>query len=215
MCHILYLELDSRYERVQMSEAYSDGAVLSAVGVNAKGRRTVLGTNMAPSEGDFHWRTFLDSFFAQDMRGLEYIISDDLSGQSRLPRSLAQRVEATVPSAIVPERPGPLPTERSEGRSERRAALGIHCPDGIGNPLALTEETLHTMRGHDPRQLEPKLQRDVARSLHPQTDTTLSKLVVGESAFRSAHAKCRLPASGESTFRSDSFVQRVVDNWMS
>ncbi len=57
-----------------------DAAVLIASGVDAQGRRAVLGVSVALSEQEVHWRTFLQSLLERGLRGVELIISDAHGG---------------------------------------------------------------------------------------------------------------------------------------
>ena len=57
-----------------------EAAVLSAIGIGADERRRVLGTSVALSEAEVHWRAFLESLVARGLRGVEFIVSDDHAG---------------------------------------------------------------------------------------------------------------------------------------
>ncbi len=54
-----YVYLDARYEKVRQDGQVRDAAVLIASGVDAAGKRAVLGVSVALSEQEVHWRTFL------------------------------------------------------------------------------------------------------------------------------------------------------------
>lgn len=73
---IKYLFLDARYEKVRQDGQVSDAAVLTAIGVDSTGHRTVLGVSVAISEQEVHWRTFLHSLVQRGLCGVELIISD-------------------------------------------------------------------------------------------------------------------------------------------
>ncbi len=75
-----YLYLDARYEKVRQDGQVRDAAVLIASGVDAQGKRAVLGVSVAISEQEVHWRTFLQSLLERGLRGVELIISDAHSG---------------------------------------------------------------------------------------------------------------------------------------
>ena len=77
---IKYLILDARYEKMRYDGAVRDVAVLSAVGIGLKGRRSLLGLSVALSEAEVHWRAFLDSLVSRGLRGVEFIVSDDHPG---------------------------------------------------------------------------------------------------------------------------------------
>src|SRR5919199_2846984 len=69
-----YLYLDARYEKVRQDGQVRDAAVLIASGVDAAGKRAVLGVSVALSEQEGHWRTFLQSLVDRGLRGVELII---------------------------------------------------------------------------------------------------------------------------------------------
>src|SRR5262249_25968913 len=64
-----YLYLDARYESVRQEGTRQDAAILIAVGVDAAGKRQVLGVSVALCEGEVHWRTFLSSLLSRGLRG--------------------------------------------------------------------------------------------------------------------------------------------------
>jgi len=86
-----YVLLDARYERVREGGQLVDCAVLVAVGIDAGGRRRVLGVSVALSEAEVHWRAFLDSLIKRGLRGVKLIVSDDHAGLKAARR-------ATLPS---------------------------------------------------------------------------------------------------------------------
>src|SRR5829696_7583755 len=53
-----YLVLDARYEKVRQGGSIIDCSVLIAIGVDAAGRRSVLGVSVSLSEAEVHWREF-------------------------------------------------------------------------------------------------------------------------------------------------------------
>ena len=55
-----YVFLDARYEKTREHGVCGDVAVLSAIGVSPEGERHVLGTSVALSEAQVHWRAFLE-----------------------------------------------------------------------------------------------------------------------------------------------------------
>lgn len=75
-----YLLLDARYEKVRVDGAVIDCAVLTAIGVDETGRRSILGTGIALSEAEVHWRDFLGTLDARGLRGVKYVASDDHKG---------------------------------------------------------------------------------------------------------------------------------------
>jgi putative transposase len=75
-----YLFLDARYEKVRIDGVVRDAAILSAIGIDENGKRSVLGLSVALSEAEVHWRGFLDSLVARGLRGVRFITSDDHAG---------------------------------------------------------------------------------------------------------------------------------------
>ncbi len=88
---IRYLILDARYEKVRHGGSVIDCAVLVALGVDEKGKRTVLGTSVALSEAEVHWRAFISSLLDRGMRGVRMIVSDAHEG-------LKAALRASLPS---------------------------------------------------------------------------------------------------------------------
>jgi putative transposase len=77
---IKYIYVDARYEKVRHGGNVRDLAVLSAIGVNEKGKREILGISVSLSEAEVHWRHFFEDLQKRGMNGLGLIISDDHSG---------------------------------------------------------------------------------------------------------------------------------------
>ena len=75
-----YLILDARYEKVRQNGCVVDSAVLIAHGVDAHGKRRVLGVSVSLSEAEVHWRTFMESLVKRGLNGLTMIVSDAHSG---------------------------------------------------------------------------------------------------------------------------------------
>jgi transposase-like protein len=111
---ICYLYLDAHYEKVRHDGHIRDVAVLKAVGVNEEGYREILGVSVSLSEGEVHWRTFLESLLKRGMNGMLLVISDDHSGLKAALRAvmpsvphqrcqfhIAQNAQAYVPSVSM------------------------------------------------------------------------------------------------------------------
>jgi transposase-like protein len=77
---IKYLILDARYEKVRHGGRVIDCAVLLAIGVDAAGRRSILGVSVSLSEAEVHWREFFKSLLARGLHGVELICSDAHAG---------------------------------------------------------------------------------------------------------------------------------------
>jgi putative transposase len=88
-----YLFLDAYYEQVREDGQVRDLAILTAVGVNAAGKREILGVSVSLSEHEVHWRTFLESLKARGLGGVQLITSDDHTGL----RAARQAVFGSIP----------------------------------------------------------------------------------------------------------------------
>lgn len=75
-----YLILDARYEKVRHGGSVIDCAVLIAIGIDASGRRQVLGVSVSLSEAEVHWRDFLKRLQQRGLHGIELITSDSHTG---------------------------------------------------------------------------------------------------------------------------------------
>ena len=90
---ITYLVLDARYEKVRHDGAIQSCALLTAIGIDTDGKRSVLGCSVQLSEAEPHWRKFLKSLLKRSMHGVKLIVSDDHAGL----RAARQAVMAGVP----------------------------------------------------------------------------------------------------------------------
>ena len=77
---IKYLVLDARYEKVRHGGSVVDCAVFTAIGVDAEGRRSVLGVSVSLSEAEVHWREFFKSLIERGLHAVELITSDAHAG---------------------------------------------------------------------------------------------------------------------------------------
>ena len=75
-----YVQVDARYEKVREGGVVVDQAVLWGVGIDAEGKRHVLGVSVERSEAEIHWRRFLTSLVSRGLRGVRLITSDDHAG---------------------------------------------------------------------------------------------------------------------------------------
>lgn len=75
-----YVYLDARYESVRRDGQIRDVAVLLALGVDAAGKRHLLGVFISLSEAEVHWRSFLKSLLERGLCGVRLLISDDHTG---------------------------------------------------------------------------------------------------------------------------------------
>lgn len=83
-----YLWLDAHYEKVRQDGQVRDAAVLKAQGLNAAGKRLVLGVSVSLGEHEVHWRAFLQSLVQRGLAGIELIISDAHPGLKQARRAV-------------------------------------------------------------------------------------------------------------------------------
>jgi putative transposase len=77
-----YLYLDARYEKVRYEGKIIDVAVLSAIGVNGSGIKSILGVSVSLSEAEIHWNDFFTSLRSRGLHNIGLIISDAHAGLS-------------------------------------------------------------------------------------------------------------------------------------
>jgi putative transposase len=75
-----YLWIDATYLKVRQNGRIVSVAVIVAVGVNADGRREVLGLDIGPSEAEPFWTAFLRKLARRGLRGVKLVISDAHEG---------------------------------------------------------------------------------------------------------------------------------------
>jgi putative transposase len=75
-----YLWIDATYVKVRQAGRIVSVAVIVAVGVNADGRREVLGMDIGPSEAETFWKDFLRKLARRGLRGVKLVISDSHEG---------------------------------------------------------------------------------------------------------------------------------------
>ena len=75
-----YLWIDATYVKTRQAGRIVSVAVIVAVGVNADGRREVLGMDIGPSEAEVFWRDFLRKLTRRGLRGVQLVISDGHEG---------------------------------------------------------------------------------------------------------------------------------------
>jgi putative transposase len=75
-----YLGIDATYLKTREAGRIVSSAVILAVGVNADGRREVLGIATGASEAEPFWTAFLRSLADRGLRGVKLVIADDHKG---------------------------------------------------------------------------------------------------------------------------------------
>src|ERR1700736_168130 len=71
-----YLWVEATYVQVRQARRIVSVAVIVAVGVNADGRREVLGMDIGPSEAETFWTAFLRKLARRGLRGVKLAVSD-------------------------------------------------------------------------------------------------------------------------------------------
>ena len=115
-----YLWIDATYVKVRQDGRIVSVAVIVAVGVNADGRREVLGMDIGPSEAETFWTDFLRKLARRGLRGVKLVISDAHEGIKAAVVEGPQRHLAALPRPLHAQRAGPCRQERPARR------LGLH-----------------------------------------------------------------------------------------
>ena len=71
-----YVWIDATYLNMRQEHRITSVAVIIAVGVNADGRREVLGMDIGASEAETFWTGFLRKLTLRGLRGVKLVISD-------------------------------------------------------------------------------------------------------------------------------------------
>jgi transposase-like protein len=92
-----YVVLDAHYGKVRQDGIITSQAVQVAIGINWKGRRCVLGVELANRESESSWKEFLLSLKQRGSRGLVFVISDDHAGPRKaIPEVFARNEMAAL-----------------------------------------------------------------------------------------------------------------------
>lgn len=75
-----YIWVDALYEKVREDHRVESMAVVIATGVNAQGRREVLGFDVIPTESEEGWTQFFKGLKERGLSGVQLVISDGHSG---------------------------------------------------------------------------------------------------------------------------------------
>ncbi|MBD3722024.1 transposase [Klebsiella pneumoniae] len=103
---IQYLVLDATYESVRVGSHVVKQALLVAIGVDYSGNRHILDAEVANSEAEVNWRSFLEGLVRRGMHGLRMITSDDHSGlRAAIDAVFPRNSVATLPVSSAAECP--------------------------------------------------------------------------------------------------------------
>ena len=126
-----YLFLDARYEKVRLEGRIVDCAVLMAVGIEASGKRRVLGCEVTTSEAEINRRRFLENLLARGLKGVKLIVADDHAGLKAARRAVLPLCPGSAASSICNKTPaGSSLVRRPEKRWPPRCALSSMPPTG-------------------------------------------------------------------------------------
>jgi len=75
-----YLVLDAHYKKVRTGGSVVSCALLTAIGIDTDGRRSILAVSVSLSEAETHWRELLKSLQQRGLAGVKYVVSDDHDG---------------------------------------------------------------------------------------------------------------------------------------
>lgn len=83
-----YVWVDALYEKVREDDRVESMAVVIATGVNAQGRREVLGFDVIPAETEEGWAQFFKSLKERGLGGVQLVISDAHGGLKNAVRKI-------------------------------------------------------------------------------------------------------------------------------
>ena len=83
-----YVWVDALYEKVREDDRVESMAVVIATGVNAQGRREVLGFDVIPTETEDGWTQFFKSLKERGLGGVQLVISDAPGGLKNAARKV-------------------------------------------------------------------------------------------------------------------------------
>jgi putative transposase len=143
-----YLWIDATYVKVRSNGRVVPVAVIMAVGVNADGRREVLGMDIGPSEAETFWTAFLRKLARRGLRGVKLVVSDAHEGlkaavskvlsatwQRCRVHSCATRLRMPGEADGASSRPSsPPPSPRTMPRPPRRSGAASLTSSGPRSP---------------------------------------------------------------------------------
>jgi transposase-like protein len=137
-----YIWVDATYVKVRQAGRIVSVAVIVAVGVNADGRREVLGIDIGPSEAETFWTTFLSKLTRRGLRGVKLVISDATkASRPRSPRSSPQPRSAAASNSCATCSPMPGATAAASSRPSSpppspRTTPSRPLPSGAASPTS-------------------------------------------------------------------------------
>jgi hypothetical protein len=128
-----YLWIDATYLKARQAGRIVSVAVIVAVGVNADGRREVLGMDIGPSEAETFWTTFLRKLARRGLRGVKLVMSDATRASRPLsPRSSPPPGNAAASTSCAT--PWPMPVAAADGSSRAPALSAAEGSSPLPSP---------------------------------------------------------------------------------
>jgi putative transposase len=139
---------------VRLEDRIHDCAVLIAVGIEASGKRRVLGCTVATSEAEINWRRFLESLLARGLHGVKLIVADDHAGLKAARRAVLPAVPWQRCQFHLQQNAGQFVT-RQEARKTVAATLRtiFNAPDKM-EAERLLQSALEAWRKDHPKLAE-------------------------------------------------------------
>jgi transposase-like protein len=141
-----YLWIDATYVKARVGGRVLSTAVIIAVGVNADGRREVLGVGTGPSEAEAFWLDFLRKLADRGLRGVKLVVADDHKGLRAAAARVFHAGIVTGTCGVPPSRaigysdgvdlvrPSPVPAGRHPAGDPALPALHAELPGRGGAP---------------------------------------------------------------------------------
>ena len=181
-----YLVLDARYEKVRQGGQLLDGAVLIALGIDPKGKRSILGVSVALSEAEVHWRTFLQGLQQRGLCGVQFVVSDAHTG-------LAAARTAVFPS---------VPWQRCQFHLQQNAQAFVPRLD----QRAMVAEAIRSVFSSPDRPAAERRLKEVV-ALYAQSAPKLSAWM--ETNLPQGLAVFALPLAHQRRMRTSNALERV------
>lgn len=149
-----YLFLDARYEKVRLEGRIHDCAVLIAVGIDASGKRRVLGCEVATSEAEINWRGFLEQLFARGLMGVKLIVDDDHAGLKAARRAVLPSVSWQRCQFHLQQNAGQFVTRQEANKTVAAQLHAIFNAPDKAEAQRLLQSALDAWRKDHPRLAE-------------------------------------------------------------
>ena len=114
-----FVWIDALTQKVREGGRTVNVHALIATGVNADGKREILGLDVASSEDGAGWLAFLRGLAARGLSGVQLVTSDCHHG-------LRDAIAAVLPGRVLAAVPGALLAEPRHQGAQVGAAMGIH-----------------------------------------------------------------------------------------